>query len=354
MADLGQLANVLGMGLLAGAGPSGRGVAGNLLNQQRAIAFREKEMEADRLRQEQEDLIKKQNWFRTLASETVKNATDPKVVDEVLGFGQRMNLLTEDEANLMRKSSGIDLGYTKVDTLQDGKPVTKIVQNAPGTYEREPSKPLVELHTGEKGLSASDISNMIEQQTNDRIAVDQFTNSIDQVIGFVQSENYVGGFSGKAISALNSAYQQVQQTLDKRDNLVINGKFNVATIDADLSEENTAFLRKAAISNDLRTSAIAKMAFVLAKRLDPNGRISNQDVDAARNIISGSADQASALYQLQNLRDLTIQDFNSASKTRASVLGKGQEGVFSPVEVKNVAGQKKDPADMTDEELLDF
>jgi len=105
MPDLGKVANVLGTALLAGAGPSGRGVAGNLLNQQRAIAFKEKEMEADRLRQEQEDAAARANTtFEALRQlyPTVQNESDREKVGALLvNAAQRVGFSPEDAQGLL-------------------------------------------------------------------------------------------------------------------------------------------------------------------------------------------------------------------------------------------------------------
>jgi len=152
---------------------------------------------------------------------------------------------------------------------------------------------------------------------------------------------------------LNSVYQQTLQAVGEKSPLLKGGKLNPDNLDADLSTENIAFLRKAAISGDVRTAATLRLAYVLAKRVDPNGRISDADVRLATDMIQGSADQSSAILQLKNLKNNTIRDFNTSTRNRADVLKLGDEdksGVFSTIGVPD--GKPKSVKEMSDDELL--
>ena len=99
-----------------------------------------------------------------------------------------------------------------------------------------------------------------------------------------------------------------------------------------------SLLRRAAISGNVRDSALMRLSFILAKRFDPGGRISNQDVTNARDILTGSADQAAAILQLENVRDLSNASFNRQARNTAEAVGLQNDPRFRPIPT---GGKKK-------------
>jgi len=198
------------------------------------------------------------------------------------------------------------------------------------------------LLTGsQKGAEAAEVANA-------RIATLNMRSGLSQLQDFVRSNNYVGGFTGDMINLLNSAFQQVAQVTGMEE-LFVNGQVNINFLDDDLKAENLSFLRKAAISGNVRESTKARLAYALAKQLDPNGRISNADIDNAERILSGTADRQATIISLENLKQTATKEFNNMAKVKGDLVS-GQTSPFAPLSPED--GSTEDPSKLSDEELL--
>lgn len=367
MAGLGDALRIFGTAALGGAGPSGRAAAASLLNQRRRLAFAEQEsglerQEAERIRQQEQQIAAAERGLELSKAalsnrplmESLRASGDEQSIEGIKNIGRASLQALGQDPSLIDTFVPEAPGTRIVSTVDpQGRNIEEIVPDVAGTIRvSQEKKPLVEVDLGAKGLTDSDVSQLIRDTAQERSDTENFVRGIDQLIDFTGSENFVGGFTGGAIRGLNSAFQQLNQTLGKEDQLVKKGALNLDSLDQNLSDENVAFLRKAAISGDVREAAAARLAFILAKRLNPDGRISDADVRLSRDILSGSADQASALLQLQNVRDSSIRDFNATIQNRASAIKSGQEGIFEPLNVPR--GTDKAIEDMTNEELFSF
>jgi len=203
---------------------------------------------------------------------------------------------------------------------------------------------------GDVGLTGGQEGKAILGIAEERIVAENFDDSLGQIQDFVRSENYVGGITGTGLQLINSAAQQFAQ-MTGTETLFTGTELNIEHIDEELSDENVGFLRRAAISGDVREAAKARLAYILAKQLDPNGRISNADVENAENILSGSADRQSTLLTLQNLRDTSEREFNTRARIMEQTI-KNTADPFRKLEKNRKPGSKKDVSKMTDEELF--
>lgn len=183
-----------------------------------------------------------------------------------------------------------------------------------------------------------------------RIVTENFDTGLSQLQDFIRSDNYVGGITGASLQLINSAAQQFAQ-LTGTEKLFNGTELNIENIDDRLSDENIGFLRRAGISGDVREAAKARLAYILAKQLDPNGRISNADVDNAEKILSGSADRQSTLLTIQNLRDTSRKEFNTRARIMEETL-KGTADPFRQIGKSSGLGDQKSVGDLSDEELL--
>lgn len=171
--------------------------------------------------------------------------------------------------------------------------------------------------------------------------------SLERIKGFMNSDNYIGGFTGKTVSLVNSSIQQMRQLL-KIDPVYKDNQFNEGSVDLDnISEENLSFLRNAAISNDIRESAVGEMAFILARAYNPDGKISDADVRQAKDIILNTADRIGAIRSIDNLQLRLMERYNNTQEGlfRQKIIKK-----FKPLTVKELIGNP-DTATVTNSEV---
>jgi hypothetical protein len=113
---------------------------------------------------------------------------------------------------------------------------------------------------------------------------------------------------GKAASVVNSLAQQIQYSLKQQG--ISTADFNAASKDIDAS----GFFQRAGIQDARVQAMILNLAYVRAKALDPGGRLSNQDVEIAKQIVMGT----NPTSQVALLEDI----FRSAGRsfdTRAAI-----------------------------------
>ena len=276
------------------------------------------------------------------------------------GLGQDPSLIDLLEPEAVEPPAG-----TRRNAFVNGKIVPAIENDQgqlldPATGERMTNATIAPTRATEGGpgafgndITAGNESKLILETAQERTDQENFTAGINQAIDFYKSENFVGGITGKVLQGFNSALQQASQAIGKKDPLIKGGKLSLETLDADLSAENVSFMRKAAISGDIRDSAVMRLSFILAKRLNQDGKISDADVKLARDILSGSADQASAVLQLENVRDLSNAEFNRSVKNRAEALGKTDDPRFRPIPTGR-GDSGKPVGEMTVDELFDI
>jgi len=200
------------------------------------------------------------------------------------------------------------------------------------------------------GISGTRKEKVIKEVAQKRIDTNNLDQGLEQVQNFVRSENFVGGLTGKTLSIINSASQQFAQTFGK-ETIFTNEGAILNELDERLSQENISFMRRAAISGDVREAAVARLAFIVAKQLNPDGKISDADVENAKNMISGTADRQSTLLMLQNLRDINIREADTFFRIMGETV-KGEKDPFRPFSRFNRSGGDKPLSELTDKEAL--
>ena len=90
MPDLGDISKGLGLALLSGAGPSGRAAASGMINQDRALAYKRQEAEAERVAQQQQAEAQAGKQTFGLLVEGLKQSKDPAQQKEILGAIDRV------------------------------------------------------------------------------------------------------------------------------------------------------------------------------------------------------------------------------------------------------------------------
>ena len=155
---------------------------------------------------------------------------------------------------------------------------------------------------------------------------------IDSLIETVSSPDFLGGNLGNAVQALNSARSQATQVFGGEDYLTDDGKVNPKAFKTDSK------FRKMAITGNLAESQTLELAFILAKSLNPDGKISDADVRQAGKILGDSADPKVRKKLLDNVKKRIIARYNSDQ----SVIARRQKKPFTPLTIEGLTGEKKE------------
>lgn len=190
--------------------------------------------------------------------------------------------------------------------------------------------------TGEPGsLTQSQIGKEQIDFEERRIGVRNSIQDIEKVRSLVLSDEFIGGLSGDIASSANSVIQQVKQITGGASVFDDNGRLDPDKLN--LSKENMSRFRRAAINDDRVDSAIMELAFVFAKELNPDGRISDADVRSAERIISQGADKASINATLSDVQERIVRRLNNRAKE------KGKQGLT----MEEILGKKDTPKPQT-------
>lgn len=165
----------------------------------------------------------------------------------------------------------------------------------------------------------------IEGEQNLRNNVREIGNLMDTVA----SPDYVGGVTGDMIQVLNSARQQVSQVFGGEKYLKEGGKLNPEAF----SEKGT--FRAKAIAGELAESEKLELAFILAKSLNPDGKISDADVRQAGMILGDSADPKVRKALLAKVQKRIVDKYNSDGMV---LKRRGAIKDFSPIKLKDLTG----------------
>ena len=120
---------------------------------------------------------------------------------------------------------------------------------------------------------------MLAEATEDSMTTINMLSGVDDVLDVISSPDYVGGVTGDMISLFNSGAAQYRQLTGITD-----------ITDKEFRDGAASRLRKAALQNGLEDSIVTHLEYVMAKLVDPGGRISNADVDNAVKFLGKTAD----------------------------------------------------------------
>lgn len=206
----------------------------------------------------------------------------------------------------------------------------------PGAY-----KAPRQTETQEGPLTKSGKNKAILEDTDLRISVEQNITNIDDLKGLIARPEFVGGLTGDGLRVANSAIQQMRQ-LAGIASPIKDGKFDESAAGKDLSPENLSKFRQAAITGDEQKSAVSELSFIIAKSLNPDGKISDADVRQAEVILGGGADVVSRKNALDKLSNRLIRNYNISRRI------KGEAGVlpgkFNPLSIDGILNKTTDPA----------
>lgn len=177
-----------------------------------------------------------------------------------------------------------------------------------------------------------------EELTQEDISLRQGVGALENLKGIITSDNYVGGVTGDVIQNVVSGAAQVRQIFGD-DSVTDEAGIKQADLSG-LSNTGMDRLRKAAGESAELQSAITELAYIHAKSLDPGGRISDKDVDAAIRMIGKNADKAVSLKLFNAMQERIVRNANiskhSRWKAEQAKLPPEKRGKFSGVTVKGI------------------
>jgi len=208
------------------------------------------------------------------------------------------------------------------------------VEAPEGTVEY--NKPSPTGTSEELGLGQNKLDTIVIERSNEKVNYESTVLAVQGLSEFVNSEDYVGGVTGNFLGVINSAYQQYKQVTGAPE-IITGDRINEEHLNLqNLSKENLGWLREAAVKNDTLSAAQLELAFILARSLNPDGRISDKDVDAARRILSGSADKISTLQQLGQIQKRQEQRFLIGQREAARITKRAD--MFPLTTVQDIIG----------------
>lgn len=183
----------------------------------------------------------------------------------------------------------------------------------------------------------------IEGETSLRQNVGEINNLIETV----SSPDFIGGLTGASAQALNSASAQVTQLFGGENFTNEDGSINPRALE--ISKETDSRLRRAAAKGDLANSQTLQLAFVLAKSLNPDGKISDADVRQAEAILGKSADPKIRKNLLEDVQRRLISNYNIQEKVKAKALGQK----YTPLTMKDITSGAKTVDEIDTDTLAD-
>lgn len=152
--------------------------------------------------------------------------------------------------------------------------------------------------------------------------------NIGELIKTVASPDFLGGNLGNAVQALNSARAQVGQLFGGEEYLTDDGELNPQAF------KTGSKFRKMAIEGNVAESQTLELAFIMAKALNPDGKISDADVRQAGKILGDSADPKVRSALLRKVQNRIVDRYNSDQKVVARHTG----GKFTPLKLDKLLG----------------
>ena len=190
-----------------------------------------------------------------------------------------------------------------------------------GTRVIEESKPYIKKEIERTG--AVDVADYETKSTRDKaklagqdaeISVRNNIEGIGEVKNLVASPDFQGGLSGDIYSMANSVVQQYHQATGSKSLIDANGVLDESKLK--LSKQSLSRFRRAAINDDRTESATLELAFILAKDLNEDGKISDADVRQAEKILGKGGDKDALLSTLSDVQKRMIRKYNNKAKVK--------------------------------------
>ena len=252
--------------------------------------------------------------------------------------GKRRNVVAPGSTNV---ESAIEVGGRLIDPSTGEAMPEHVI--APQRMVQAPT-----MEQAVSGLPKGKEGDVIRDITAQEIATKNVIGQLDDLDNYFRSPEFVGGAFGKGIVVLNDVIQGLGQLTNQP--FTKGGKFNDDLLDPNASEETIGFFRKAAIEADTRDAMVARLAYVIAKQLDPAGRISDRDREEAERMVR-SADPKAGLQKTANMR----RTMNRELRTTKEVTARNIPSLANQPALQ-VSPQSTPPSveDMTDEEYVDW
>lgn len=148
---------------------------------------------------------------------------------------------------------------------------------------------------------------MAERLEADKL-IHRHVSGIDKLTQLVSSDNFRGGTLGDVSASVNSAFAQFNQAIGNDTVLDENGRIDPDEFD--LKNEKLSELTKSAIVQGTYDAALIQMAYLKAKMVDPQSKITDKDFEFAKRMLAAGGDKRVILSILQEERDKSIKEYN--------------------------------------------
>ena len=266
------------------------------------------------------------------AFDEIVSGIKPKL--ESMGYGQgvvnkALNMASDvfiDESGDDKKSYEIHTlispnGKTKRSFRKDDKRVPALLDKGWNPAPKETLQGKLTSSQFKERASDEDIETSLRQNIT----------NIETLRKEYAKKDYVGGIAGEGLKMLSSAIAQYKQVTGGENLLDKDGNVNESLLDPN---KPTSWIRKAARIGSKIESQQLEQAFLLAKMLNPDGKISDADVRNAYDILGKGADQETMLTLLRSAQDRQVSNEN----IRRQVRSKNRETEYTPLSVKGILG----------------
>lgn len=199
------------------------------------------------------------------------------------------------------------------------------------------------------GMGQNAIEKRIQEMDDMHVKTVNTVQAVQDLKGYVASPDFVGGITGQGLQLINSLRQQVSQFISREPLMTSDGKYNPKVI-GKLNAENADTLERAAINADVREAAIIDLAYIYAKQRDPDGRLSDADVNFARKTLDGSADRRSVIMSLEGVQKRAVRNYNN----RARLYNKREkDSRYELIDLNKLAGESGSESDKNADAIAD-
>lgn len=226
-------------------------------------------------------------------SQTIKQAQFDKLIPPKQKGGQ-INILVPGKEGIQ---GGVENSQGQI-----VDPITrKVIRGAIKAPARS------QQETGPIGsLTKSQHGKTLKEHADAEVITEQNVESMEDLKKIITSDDFVGGVSGDVLQFINSGMAQFRQ-LTGVDSVTVNGEVDPSLFE---SKADLSAMRRAAINADVEESLVTELSFIIAKSLNPDGKISDADVRQAAVILGKGADKRARIEIINRLQKRIVRNNN--------------------------------------------
>lgn len=174
--------------------------------------------------------------------------------------------------------------------------------------------------------------------TDATINLRQNMEAIDNLKSLVGNADTVLNTTGAVVKYVNSAFSQVKSLVKKSNPNYMDKDGRLNETEFNLSKENMTRFQKISLNASNIESQTLRLAFLTAKSLNPDGKISDADVRQSELILGDSGTKEERIDALSNLQDRMVSDYNISGEEWGKVFPSWKK--FTPFKRK-ISGSEK-------------